>query len=62
MGEMNIVGRAVTVATPKSDGGLFWQNGIFESQNETHYFIRINGKLTAFLRSSILKMEISEVA
>ena len=62
MGGLNMVGRAVTVATQKVDGnGLFWQNGIFEDQNETHYFIRINGALTAFLRTAVLKMEIKEV-
>jgi hypothetical protein len=60
MSELNIVGRAVTIATPKDGGGLFWQNGVFESQNDTHYFVNVNGKLTAFLRASVLKMEIGK--
>ena len=60
--EINLVGRMVAFATPKADGNLFWQTGRFESQTNTHFFIRINGLLTGFLKSSVLKIEVKEVA
>ncbi|MCX6772730.1 MAG: hypothetical protein NTV88_03075 [Candidatus Micrarchaeota archaeon] len=44
-------------AIPKDGGGLFWQTGILEDENTTHYFFKINGQLVAYRRSDVIKIE-----
>jgi len=57
MDEIKLKGRLCAYATPKPDGNLFWQNGIYEDENGSHYFFLVGGRLTAVLRASIVKIE-----
>ena len=50
-------GKPCAWATPGPNGALFWENGIFHSENEQHYFFLIGGKLRAYLKSNVLRLE-----
>jgi hypothetical protein len=41
---------------------LFWNWGVLESENETHYFFNVNGSTDGYLKSAIVKMHFKEVA
>jgi len=62
MDENIIKGRACSYATPKPDGNLFWQTGIYEGENESHFFFLVGGKLTAVLRANVMKIEFAAPA
>jgi len=53
----DLKGRACSFATPKPDGNPFWQYATYQGEDATHYFFFVNGKLTAVLRSNVLKIE-----
>ena len=57
MGEENFKGRLCSFGTLKADGGLFWSNGIYDGETPSHFLFLINGKLTAVLRASVIKIE-----
>jgi len=46
-------------ATPGPTGSLFWENGIYRGEDDQHYFFLIGGKLRAYLKANVLRLEFS---
>jgi hypothetical protein len=57
MENLNLKGRLCSWATPKENGALFWNNGTYEGENETHFYFLKDGRLLAVLRASVQKIE-----
>lgn len=62
MEKENLIEKPCAWATPKPDGSLFWENGIFKGEDEQHYFFLIAGKLRVYLKANVLRLEFSAQA
>ena len=57
MDKTNLKNKPCAWATPKPDGYLFWENGTYVGEDEQSYFFLISGKLRAYSKSNILRLE-----
>jgi len=60
MDDEKLINAACTWATFKPDGGLFWETGIYEGENATHYFFLKNEQVCAYLRTSVAKIQFKQ--
>lgn len=60
MVEENLKGLDCNFALQNKDnpnGAAFWKRGIYECENSTHYFFKVAGRLEAYLKTNVIKIE-----
>lgn len=57
MTDDNLIGRKVEFGQTKPDGSLYWRRGIYRGGDSSHLLFEVEGKLEAFLRIQIIRIE-----